>query len=84
MNFKDMQCRQICKKDYRYCRRRREKVYCRKIRLYVEQIKISKQEELERKFCNKDYLIGTDTFDSIGDDIGKEEYLENEIFFETM
>jgi len=26
-----MQCRQICKKDYRYCRRRREKVYCRKI-----------------------------------------------------
>jgi len=80
-------CGEICSdKIIKICWRRKHNEPCIKYRdLVVKEILAHKHEKYLKilEQTQVDY-IGEDTFDSMGDDISKEEFLENEMFFGRM
>ena len=80
-------CFAVCGSDYRYCRTRKKGNACFKLREVLknerERLVKEKSNMLFEKIRNLRFLE-SDFFDSIGNDISKEEFLENEIFWEKI
>jgi hypothetical protein len=83
-------CKRICGENYLYCRKRRKqkkeggRIFCAKQKREREIIKINNKKALDKKLIKSNIknLVGEDSFDSVGEDISEEEFIQNEIFFE--
>jgi len=86
--IKFIHCYKICGSNYRYCRQRRTRTPCRKLRETLQEEHAQHVKErnvrIEQEFTIKKFDSMGDIFDSKGDDISKEEFLENEKFWEMM
>ena len=83
-----MLCHTICGSVYRFCHRRKGKgkSFCQAFKKEKRRIHEDNIMQKEMTIMSKMSLdlTGEDTYDSMGLDISKSEFLENEIFFETQ